>query len=218
MLLVPPTKTFAVQAKCEKFNFSEIFYADYKSGSHWDNSDGNLEISWSADVSQVGGEEITRAFTANELNWIREGIGSWDAALQTVSFREVGADQNPQVVIGFVPLIPSQVQPDAVGFWTAQLKDSYRTTASIKMKSGSGMWFKNSKHFIHTVQHEMGNVLGLGDISPTSKFVSVLEDPWQPPYGKQKLSQMDLTLIRQMYGESKCQHKAKATSPEVRER
>ena len=204
LLVITSAQTVAATGKCLVFNFSQIFYADYKSGSHWDNSSGDREITWSAQSEQIDDEQVRRAFTATELGWIRSAIGSWDAALATVSFREVPADANPEVVIGFVDLIPSAVQPDAMGFWSAHVEKSVRTSASIKLKFGSVAWFAKKKHFIHTVQHEVGNVLGLGDISPTSKFNSVLEDPWQPPYGNKRLSNTDVALIRQQYGESHC--------------
>jgi hypothetical protein len=58
--------------------------------------------------------------------------------------------------------------------------------------------------FIHAVQHELGNVLGLGDIKPTNDFASTQEDSWQPPYGPVPLSDYDTGMIRQLYGESTC--------------
>jgi hypothetical protein len=58
--------------------------------------------------------------------------------------------------------------------------------------------------FIHAVQHELGNVLGLGDIKPTKDIASTQEDSWQPPYGPIPLSDYDTGMIRQLYGESTC--------------
>ncbi len=203
---------------CAKFNFSEIFYADFSTGSHWNNSAGDLVITWSAQSLAIGDEEITRAFTQKQLQWIRTAFESWDKALDTVSFQEVQPDLQPQITIGFVDLAPSQIQPNAVGFWSAWVTNASRERATIKLKSDQIKWFSNSKQFIHTVQHELGNVLGLGDITPTSKFASVLEDPWQPPYGNSRLGATDISLIRQLYGEATCPKQAKATSPEVRER
>jgi hypothetical protein len=208
----------SVPNKCAKFDLSQMFYADYKSGTHWDNSKGKLEITWSAESPKIADEVVTRAFTESEMHWIRTAFESWDATLDTVTFQEVQTDDQPQITIGYVDLIPSKIQPTAVGFWTAWVTNASRDRATIKLKSDRVEWFANSKHFIHTVQHELGNVLGLGDISPTSKFASVLEDPWQPPFGTSKLSTTDTSLIRQLYGESTCPAQAKATSPEVRKR
>lgn len=132
---------------------------------------------------------------------------------------EVAASDSPQITIGYVYLNPSIIQPGAVGFWTSWASNGLRNKATIKLKSSKSEWFTQKHHFIHTVQHELGNVLGLGDITPTTAFDSVLEDPWQPPYGRSKLSSTDISLIKQLYAEPKfCREKAMATSPEVRER
>jgi hypothetical protein len=215
LAMFPNTTAQAVQSPCKTYNFKEIFYADYKTGSHWDNSSGHVEITWSAQGSLIGEEKITRAFSVQEMSWVRSAFQSWDSALHTVSFVEVDTASSPQIVIGYVDLIPSTVQPTAVGFWTASIVNSSRQSATIKLKSESKKWFSNSRQFTHTVQHELGNVLGLGDITPTSNLDSVLEDPWQPPYGAKKLSSIDLSLIRQLYGETLCTRKAKATSPDL---
>jgi hypothetical protein len=52
--------------------------------------------------------------------------------------------------------------------------------------------------------HELGNVLGMGDIRPRDDIESTQEDPWQQPYGPAALSAFDRAVIRQMYGESTC--------------
>jgi hypothetical protein len=208
----------AAQTTCKPFNLTKLFYADYSTGSHWNNTGLKTQITWSAQSQIINEESTNKAFTDQELTWIRTAFNSWDRALNSIEFLEVGPTAAPQITIGYVDLTPSKIQPNAFGFWTAWVSDSKRNRASIKLKSSKSEWFSNSKQFIHTVQHELGNVLGLGDITPTSKFASVLEDPWQPPYGNSKLGATDISLIRQLYGEATCPKQAKATSPEVRER
>jgi len=208
----------AAQTTCKPFNLTKLFYADYSTGSHWNNTGLKNQITWSAQSPVINEETTNKAFTDQELTWIRTAFNSWDRALNSIDFLEVGPTAAPQITIGYVDLTPSKIQPNAFGFWTAWVSDSKRNRASIKLKSSKSEWFSNSEQFIHTVQHELGNVLGLGDIAPTPKFASVLEDPWQPPYGNSKLGATDISLIRQLYGEATCPKQAKATSPEVRER
>jgi hypothetical protein len=191
----------AAKTQCKSFNFTELFYADYSTGSHWNNTGQKPQITWSAHSPIINDEPTNKSFTGQELTWIRTAFNSWDIALNSVEFIEVSPTSSPQITIGYVDLIPSKVQPSAFGFWTAWVTESKRNRASIKLKSTKAEWFSNSKQFIHTVQHELGNVLGLGDITPTSKFASVLEDPWQPPYGNSKLGATDIAMIRQLYGE-----------------
>jgi len=197
--------TAAPTQQCKSFNFTKLFYADYSTGSHWDNSGGKTAITWSAQTPIINDEPSNRAFTDLELTWIRSAFNSWDVALNSIEFLEVEPAAQPQITIGYVDLTPSKIQPNAFGFWTAWVTDLKRQKATIKLKSSKAEWFSNSQKFIHTVQHELGNVLGLGDIKPSPKFASVLEDPWQPPYGHSKLGATDIAMIRQLYGETtKC--------------
>jgi hypothetical protein len=204
---------------CKKFNFSQLFYADYKTGTHWDNSKSEVAIGWSAQSSTINDEASARPFTDAELDWLRIAFNSWDDALDSLSFVEVDIAATPQITIGFVDLNPQTTQLNAFGFWNSWSIEGVRVRATIKLKSSKVDWFSRKQQFIHTAQHEIGNVLGLGDISPTASFTSVLEDPWQPPYGRSTLSSTDVAIAKQLYGERVgCTGKAKATSPEVRER
>ena len=194
----------AINEKCANYDFKEIFFADFSTGSKWDNSQGVRIITWSAEAMTIYDEDSVRPFTETETGWIRSAFKSWDDALNTVSFLEVASSQTPEVVIGFVGLKPSNVQLTAMGFWNTWVENGKRYKATIKLKVADKKWFAVKSQFIHTVQHELGNVLGLGDLKPSKSFVSVLEDPWQPPYGKANLSTTDTALIQQMYGESTC--------------
>ena len=199
-----PISAQAIVKKCPIYDFKRIFIADFATGSKWDNSSGNLQITWSANSSTIYDETVADAFTELEISWIRTAFRSWDNALETVSFREVAPAESPQIVIGFVDLKPSEVQLDAMGFWNTWVSNGNRYRATIKLKVDKTKWFSNKSHFIHTVQHELGNTLGLGDLAPSKSVVSVLEDPWQPPYGKSALSTTDVAMIRQLYGERSC--------------
>jgi hypothetical protein len=199
-----PISAQAIVKKCTIYDFKRIFIADFATGSKWDNSSGDLQITWSANSSTIYDETVADAFTELEISWIRTAFRSWDNALETVSFREVAPAERPQIVIGFVDLKPSEVQLDAMGFWNAWVSNGNRYRATIKLKVDKTKWFSNKSHFIHTVQHELGNTLGLGDLAPSKSVVSVLEDPWQPPYGKSALSTTDVAMIRQLYGETSC--------------
>jgi hypothetical protein len=197
---------------CTPIDFAKLFYADYKSGSHWDNSSGDLVITWSAQSAMVNDQSVERVFTESERGWLRAAFKSWDQALTSLSFVEVETDAG--ITIGYVDLAAHSVQPDAVGFWTSWASGGIRSKATIKLKASKTQWFSDRRHFIHSVQHELGNVLGLGDIAPNKKFASVLEDPWQPPYGASKLGATDIALIKQLYGEATtCSKKGESYLP-----
>lgn len=194
----------AINEKCAIYDFKEIFFADFRTGSKWDNSQGARTITWSAGAMTIYDEDSVRPFTETEIDWIRSAFKSWDDALNTVTFLEVAPSETPEVVIGFVGLKPSNVQLTAMGFWNTWVENGKRYKATIKLKAADKKWFAVRSQFIHTVQHELGNVLGLGDLKPSKSFASVLEDPWQPPYGKPALGTTDVAMIRQLYGETSC--------------
>lgn len=189
---------------CHVFNFKELFFADYSTGSIWRNGSVDLEITWSATMSQIYDEATTQPFTHRELGWIRTAIQSWDNALAKVSFREVTSSESPQIAIGFVTLESSEAQSNAMAYWNTWVSNGVRHRATIKLKASEVQWFSKKSQFIHSVQHEFGNILGLGDLKPNSTFASALEDPWQPPYGRSNLSSIDVAMIRQLYGEPIC--------------
>ena len=189
---------------CPTYNFQSIFYDDYYPGTKWDNRGGIRNITWSANASVIHDESVTRSFTLEELEWIRSGFQSWDDALDSVKFTETPQSAQAEIVIGYVTLTSAANQPGATGYWNAWWNNNWRYRATIKLKDGNTSWFSVKNQFIHAVQHELGNVLGLGDIKPTKDIASTQEDSWQPPYGPIPLSDYDTGMIRQLYGESTC--------------
>jgi len=189
---------------CPVYNFQSVFFVDYYPGTKWDNRSGNRSITWSANASIINDESVTRSFTLEELEWIRSAFQSWDEALDSVKFTETPQSAQAEIVIGYVALTSAANQPGAAGYWNAWWNNNWRNRATIKLKVSDTSWFSVKNQFIHAVQHELGNVLGLGDILPTNDFASTQEDSWQPPYGPIPLSDYDTGMIRQLYGESTC--------------
>jgi hypothetical protein len=199
--VVPQQQAYA--EVCPIYNFQSLFFEDYY-GIKWDIRNGNRNITWSANASVINDESVTRSFTTEELGWVRSAFQSWDDALDSVRFTENPQGVQAEIVIGYVTLTSAANQPGAIGYWTAWATDNWINRATIKLKAGSTSWFSVKNQFIHVVQHELGNVLGLGDIKPTNELASTQEDSGQPPYGSIPLSDFDTGMIRQLYGESTC--------------
>ena len=188
---------------CKDYNFQSLFYRAYYPGTKWDNSSGNRTISWSANASVIKDESVTRPFTPEELTWVRSAFQSWDDALETVSFFE-NTQPSAEITIGYVAFT-SVVNQAATGYWDAWWgSDNMRTKATMKLRASSTDWFSDKNKFIHAIQHQLGHVLGLGDILPSSEFASTQEDELQPPYGPIPLNDFDTGMIRQLYGEPTC--------------
>ena len=196
-LIAVPTNSSADDTKesCPEYNFSSLFYDDYTSGTHW----ANKEITWSSNSPEIAGKQTTRSFYDTELEWIRQAIKSWDDALYTVSFKEISNYQNAEINIGM-----TQLDSQFGGYWHSWwYGNGIRYKAYIQISSVNE-FNKEENKFIHTVQHEVGNVLGLGDIQRSGDIISVLEDPFEFPFGNKILSDFDTGMIRQLYGESTC--------------
>jgi len=199
---------------CPTYNFQSIFFEEFY-GTRWDNRSGNLEIIWSLNGKVIRDENIVRPFTEPEQTWVREAFTSWDDALSTVSFKETANPATAQISIGLVPLN----QPGAAGFWNATWFGNWRNVATIKIKesiiASNELSLKSKAPFVDSnifqknwligiVQHELGNVLGLGDIKPDSGIVSIQNDPFNLNPTFNPLRESDVGMMRQLYGESTC--------------
>lgn len=198
--------TYASAEDCPNYNFSEIFVDEY-TGSTWAGIGQKRTITWSASADLIEDEYLSRAFIPAELDWLMTAVASWDSSLESIDFLFTQS-QTADLVIGYVPLVS---RPTAAGKWNAWTKEKVRYRGIIKLNSNIN--FLNTKEgFIHMIQHELGNILGLGDIVPNLKFDSVMEDPMQPPFGPVSLSDFDVGLVRQLYGESTCPSSWKMSS------
>ena len=57
------------------------------------------------------------------------------------------------------------------------------------------------EYFLTAVLHEIGNVLGLGDIRTRGDLQSIMEDPYDEIFKDDKLWEFDIKMIKQLYGE-----------------
>lgn len=195
-LIAVPTNSNADQTKeiCPNYNLSSLFYEDYYPGTRW----ANKEITWSYNSPDIYGKQISRKVSDTEAEWIRQGIKSWDDALDTVSFKEILTYQDAEIKIGLTAL-----ESQFSGYWHSFWQNNIRHIGYIQINSLDNK-ITTEDRFIHTVQHEVGNVLGLGDMHRSGDINSVLEDPFEFPFGNKTLSDFDTGLIRQLYGESTC--------------
>ena len=182
--------------ECPKKEFSSLFFEEYYGDIKWDNRVSPKEITWSTEVSAIEGEPITRPLTPSESEWLQLSFDSWDIALETINFKRVTESQGAKVIVGMVSINNN-------GFWTVEQRGNFRDTGSIKLSTISP-FLSTRNGFIEAAQSEIGNLLGLGDILESADVDSVMKDPDTAPYGITLLSDFDIELIRQLYGESTC--------------
>jgi hypothetical protein len=186
----------ALAEECPKKDFSSLFFEEYYGDIKWDNKVSPKEITWSTEVSVVEGEPIARQLTPSESEWLQESFDSWDIALDTIDFKRVADAKSANVIVGMVPI-------NYNGFWSVEQRGNFRIAGSIKLSTVSP-FLSTRNGFIEAAQSEIGNLLGLGDIPEKADMDSVMKDPDTAPYGVIPLSDFDIELIRQLYGESTC--------------
>jgi hypothetical protein len=203
--LIEFTAVYSHAEECPTYDFSSLFYEDYYPGERWANPGESKTITWTDSATTINNEVAVRNFSAAEQKWIQDAIQSWDEVLTNISFQKVEPEANPALTIGLTLLasgIPNQA--NATGYWNAWLTSgNIRNRATIRIKE-TAPFLKTQNQFTHALQHELGNILGLGDIRPTTEIESAQEDPWQQPYGAVPLSDFDISIVRQLYGESTC--------------
>jgi hypothetical protein len=181
---------------CPVNELSPLFFEEYFPGIKWDNSSGNREITWTTNITNVNFKDITRPFTSEEESWLDLSFASWDIALDTVSFKRVTDPAAAEIRVGYVAI-------NNDGYWTVELENNFRVSGTIEISSVPE-FTKFKDGFIEATQSEIGNILGLGDMPESSPLDSVLKDPDTFPYGSLPLSDIDIDLMRQFYGESTC--------------
>lgn len=199
----PPEPVSAMAAApCPTYDLASLFYDDYY-GTVWTAPGTSRTLRWTPFAATVHTEAVTRPFSEAELALVREAFAAWDAALDSIVLEEVAGGAPAEITIGLTPIAEMGTSVD--GYWNGWWGgDRIRSRATIRMRSSSGFLAAGGAGFKHGVMHELGNVLGMGDIRPRDDIESTQEDPWQQPYGPAALSAFDRAVIRQMYGESTC--------------
>ena len=188
---------------CTPADLSTVFYDDYYAGTKWARAGEKAIITWTLKSPLIYNESTTREPTEAEAATIRQGVSSWDQQLESVEFQEIASDP-ATMTIGWVSMTRGITQAGALGYWNAWWDgDRIRNRATIKLRDNS-LISRDVAALLLAVQHEVGNVLGLGDIVPTDAFDSVQEDPWPDLSPRAVLSDFDVRMIRTLYSESTC--------------
>lgn len=188
---------------CSPSDLSTTFYDDYYPGTKWARAGEKAIITWTLKSPLIYNESITREPSEAEAATIRRGVSSWDEQLESVEFQEIESDP-ASMTIGWVAMSRGITQAGALGYWNAWWSgDLIRNRATIKLRDNS-LISRDAAALLLAVQHEVGNVLGLGDILPTDAFNSVQEDPWPDLSPRAVLSDFDVRMIRTLYSESTC--------------
>lgn len=198
---LPQMSTASAQEICRTFNFSQTFNFGYNPDfPTWTTPGVKRVITWVAlDSGELNGKRIQRSLGTPNLEWLKEAFQSWDDALDSVSFQQINAGSNADIKIGWTQVL----QLDYETLFQVRTAQPVRANASIELKTGS-VFLIFKENFIQAVQADIGHILGMGYINPSTEFESVMEWPFQAPYGQVPLGEFDVSLIRAIYSESTC--------------
>ncbi len=193
--------TASAQEICRTFILNQTFNFGYNSDfPTWTSPGVKIVITWVAlDSGELNGKKIQRSFGTQQSVWIREAFQSWDDALDSISFQEINSGVTADIKIGWTQVL----QLDYETLFQVKTAQPTRSNASIELKNGSAFLIFKA-NFLQAVQSDIGHILGMGYVTPSSEFDSVMEWPFQPPYGDAPLNEFDVSLIRYIYSESTC--------------
>ena len=120
-------------------------------------------------------------------------MSNWDEALPNVHFTLSNTNTLPDIFF----CIGSTDLPNVSGQWNSSYNISDRTVTQSLIR------FEESRPNLDMriiALHEIGNVLGLGDIKPNGSINSIMESPTsQNDYVKSGLSDFDISMINTIY-------------------
>ena len=179
----------------EVIDFDELFYEEY------------FNVKWYGDIIywDIATDEIVTPYyqeifpviyideDSKEYQIITKAFQLWDDALDTVSFEkdDSGSPNAQQITIGLV----NDIQDENGLFEIEWDEGAEIIKASIIIEKDL------DEYFLTAVLHEIGNVLGLGDIRTRGDLQSIMEDPYDEIFKDDKLWEFDIKMIKQLYGE-----------------
>ena len=179
-----------------KSDLADVFYDDFY-GVKWETPVGSFrEITWSIEDKQLmlpNGEYIESTASLSEYaSTIQEAFFIWDNAIDRISFIESHNGNSADITLSATTLDVD----GSLGEWNyAYDASKHITKAIIRLNSEEldGEWLAT------TVMHEIGNILGLGDIQPSDAIKSVQEDPFVDKFEGRELWQDDKSLLELIY-------------------
>ena len=185
--------------------FTEKFYDDFYNVK-WNDEKTIITITYSFPSDSLRNDDtslstnLIRGFTASEKVILEEAISLWDNELDTIEFKYVDDDKLADLTFGLTYVDGYGISSN-YAYWESFWNDSGIITHAIIRFEPEDLDFISLKQI---ALHEIGNILGLGDITPSPEFQSVMEDPQQPGDYSDNfiLSNFDKSMIKTYYNES----------------
>lgn len=180
------TKDAANQTHLCSLGLDRIFYDDY------------YNKSWPAEHTITWSVNPDSSFKEEEIAATKASVMAWDDIIEKVQFEEVDFDQSPSLVISYGEM--KQEWGAVAAYWQSWWYGEYIYKSTITLGLGVSN-YSNIDFFTNVMLHELGNVLGLGDIDPKThgSFSSVMLDTTE--FLRTELTDLDKCLIQKHYNE-----------------
>lgn len=174
-----------------------LFAEDYY-GAKWKVDYGKVRaITWSAENSllQLPGGEFVGATDSldNYLGEISKAFQIWGDSIKSIRFNQTSSGNLADITIAATDVDgPGGLK----GYWNSSWDDNKNIIEGTIMFDGEDI---NDGWLLTTAMHEIGNILGLGDLPDSSQCKSVQEDPFPEQFDAAELWDYDKYLIDQVY-------------------
>jgi hypothetical protein len=214
---VSPTPALAED--CPVIDYTKLSFGSSAPTPRWKNSDPVRVITWSSNATSIATDQVSTPFSATEQGWLQQAFDNYGEILDSVAFQKVESQAAANIVIGYTMLSKGKIPTETTGgnfglwFFEPSMQKAAIQLLDSKLWPKNFKYFKSESSFIHPVQNEIGNVLGVPDVDPfgpKQSLVTIYDTSKFDGYGQLKINDYDAAIIRQLYGESTCSSKYNA--------
>ncbi len=178
-------------------DLDSLFYEDFY-GATWEINTGEIRtITWSTEDYALqlpsGNYDTVTASLDNYIDDIRKAFEIWDDAIESISFLETSSGNSADVTIAATDIDGFE---GIYGYWNYNWDENkHITEATIRFDR----YDLNNGWLLTTAMHEIGNILGLGDLHDSNQYTSVQEDPFPQMFNVNQLWVFDQQMIDILY-------------------
>lgn len=208
-IVVSPAQA-VVADNCPVIDYS-TFGFEKTPAANWKNSEPVRVITWSSNETFIATDPVSTQFSPTEQAWLQEAFDSYGEILDSVAFQKITTPSSASIVIGYTLLskgiIPTETTGGNFGLWMFNYGSGAIQLLDAKLRPKNFTLFDSHDTFIHAVQNELGNMLGVPDVDakgPKRALVTIYDTSKLATYGQVKINDYDAATMRQLYGESTC--------------
>ena len=174
-----------------------IFFEDYN-GASWAISEGETRrITWSIENYEIqlpnGNFVNVTGSLDNYVGEIGKAFEIWDEAIEGINFERTNSGNSADITIAATDI---DGKGGIYGLWNYNWDGNKNITeGTIRFDSAD----LESEYFLTTAMHEIGNILGLGDLRVSGEYMSVQEDPFPEIFNGAQLWDYDTQMINTLY-------------------